>query len=210
MCSSWISRHINDQFVKSSRNDGFRARSAYKLLQIIEKFPQISLTARAQNSKIIDLGAAPGSWSQVLTQFSGPSSKIVAIDLLPMKPLENVRFFELDFINFSSFDVLKNEFGLNSDIASINLIVSDLCANLSGNSCVDNAKNLELWRHVLEFSNVILQPQGHLILKYFESTEAKHLRTELERKFEKVSVFKPKASRSESAEKYFVCLYNKK
>ena len=195
--------------MRSSRSHGFRARSAYKLLQIIEKFPQISSTIRAKNSKIIDLGAAPGSWSQVLSQFSSPSSKIVAIDLLQISPLENVRFIKLDFTQISSFQILREEFGANSDNISINLVVSDLCANLSGNSCVDNSNNFELWRRVFEFSDYILQPGGHLILKYFESVEAKKLRIDLEKKFEKVIVFKPKASRTESAEKYFVCLYNK-
>lgn len=201
---------MSDEFVKSSRINGFRARSAYKLLQIIEKFPEIHSTIRASNSKIIDLGAAPGSWSQVLSHISGPSSKIVAIDLLQIEPLENVRFINLDFSNPSCFNILKHSFDLNSDLPFINLIVSDLCANISGNSCVDNSRNLELWERVLDFSNYNLKPKGHLILKYFESVEARRLRATLENKFERVIVFKPKASRSESAEKYYICLNNKR
>lgn len=201
---------MSDEFVKSSRTNGFRARSAYKLIQIIEKFPQIQSTIRAKNSKIIDLGAAPGSWSQVLSQFSSPSSKIVAIDLLPIEPLENVRFINLDFSNSISFNILKNAFNSNSDLPFINLVVSDLCTNLSGNSCVDNSRNLGLWERVLDFSNYILKHKGHLILKYFECDEARRLRTTLETKFEKVIVFKPKASRSESAEKYYICLNSKR
>ena len=207
--NSWISRHVKDEFVKFSRTNGYRARSAYKLLQIIEKFPQINSSIREQNSKIIDLGAAPGSWAQVLSQFSDSSSKIVALDLVPIKPLENVQFINLDFTKSSSFKILREAFDLKSDIPFVNLVVSDLCVNLSGNSCVDNAKNFELWKRVLEFSNYILKSKGHLILKYFESEEAKRLRIEFENKFESVIVFKPKASRSESAEKYFICLNNR-
>lgn len=204
-----MSRHLKDSYVKSSRNNGFRARSAYKLIQIIEKFPQIYSTIIADNSYFIDLGAAPGSWSQVLSDLCHSKSKILAIDLLPMEPIKKVQLLNLDLSNQTGVDFLKETITKSFGLNQINLVVSDLCTNLSGNSIVDNSKNFYLWNLVLDSANNHLQPKGHLILKYFESCEANVLKKILENSFDQVVVFKPKASRAESAEKYFVCSYKK-
>ena len=197
--------------MKKSVDKGFRARSAFKLLQIFDKYPQIIKTVSNPESAIVDLGAAPGSWSQILSIYKNPSSKIVAIDLLPIMPLDGVNFIKMDFTAASAVNILNEN--LNNSNSGHNhvlkLIVSDLCANLSGNSCVDNQRNFWLWNCALEFAVSNLTVKGHFILKYFESSEANQFRKFLEPNFESVSVFKPKASRAESSEKYFVCLFKK-
>lgn len=203
---------MNDQYVKNSIHQGYRARSAFKLIQIFESFPQLLSSIRTDNSNIVDLGSSPGSWSQVLSQYSSSSSKIVAIDLLPMLPIQRVKFINMNFTSEEAFLSLKTVLNDNNNRKTVNLIVSDLCINLSGNACIDNQKNLQLWSLALKFSTLHLSERGYFVLKYFESPEASLFRKVLENNFEKVSVFKPKASRSESSEKYFICSYknNKK
>ena len=152
------------------------------------------------------MGAAPGSWSQVLSNIVPPTAKIVAIDLLPIKPIKQVQTIALDFTADDSFKRISEAFGCDSKNLSVNLIVSDLCANLSGNSCVDNANNLLLWKLALNFTKTITSPNGHFLMKFFESKESSFFRNDLEKYFDRVVVFKPSASRSVSSEKYFVCL----
>lgn len=203
---SWYHRHVKDEFVKCSRDQGFRARSAFKLLQILETFPQLYISAIKYDARIVDLGAAPGSWSQVLSNIVPPTTKIVAIDLLPIKPIKQVQTIAIDFTSDNAFKKISEAFGCESKNPNVNLIVSDLCANLSGNSCVDNSNNLFLWKLALNFANTITSPSGNFLIKYFESKESSFFRKDLEKYFDRVVVFKPSASRSVSSEKYFVCL----
>lgn len=206
---SWYQRHIKDEFVKYSRDQGFRARSAFKLTQILETFPQLLTTVKKHDSKIVDLGAAPGSWSQVLSRLVPPTAKIVAIDLLPIEPIKQVKTISVDFTASNAFEIISEAFDYDSRNISVNLVVSDLCANLSGNTCVDNANNLHLWKLALNFTKTIIAPDGNFLMKFFESKESSCFRKDLEKYFDRVVVFKPFASRSVSSEKYFVCL-NKK
>lgn len=206
----WFQKHIKDEFVKYSRNEGYRARSACKLLQILENFPMLKKSLKIDGVRIVDLGAAPGSWCQVLTNFVPPSAKIVAIDLLPIKPIEQVQTIVHDFSSNSAHDLISKAFKSNSDRLNIQLVVSDLCANISGNSCIDNNNNLQLWHLALKFVNSFVCLNGHFIMKYFESKEAANFRKTLEKYFDRVLVFKPAASRSESSEKYFICLNKNK
>ena len=195
--------------MRHSQNQGFRARSAFKLLQILETYPELIRAIRKIDSKIVDLGAAPGSWCQVLTKFTSPTTKIVAIDLLPMEPIEHVKTVVLDFSSEYALKIIAEKFETDFKKVNLNLVTSDLCTNLSGNSCIDNLKNMELWELVLNFSDASISPNGHLVMKYFESKESVKFRKVLEKCFERVVAFKPTASRSESSEKYFICL-NKK
>lgn len=127
-------------------------------------------------------------------------------------PIAQVQIITLDFACRNALSVLNNElektFGITGH-KNIDLVVSDLCVNLSGNSCVDNANNLLLWELAFELCCQILMNKGHFVIKYFESQESIHFRRALEQNFDRVDVFKPKASRSESSEKYFICI-NKK
>jgi 23S rRNA (uridine2552-2'-O)-methyltransferase len=167
------------------------------------------MSVRKYDSRIIDLGAAPGSWSQVLSSLVRPTANIVAIDLLPIKPIHQVQTISLDFTSDNAFEMISEAFNCHSENLSANLIISDLCANLSGNSCIDSSNNLHLWKLALNFTNIALAPNGHFLLKFFESKESFCFRKSLEKYFNRVVVFKPLASRSVSSEKYFVCL-NKK
>lgn len=203
---SWFQRHIKDEFVKSSKIQGYRARSAFKLIQILGAYPQLLKSLKKSNAKIIDIGAAPGSWSQVLANHASPSAKIVGIDLLPIKPIDRVQTFAFDFTSNDSVKIVSEAFSCGTDEQFVDFIVSDLCANLSGNSCIDNSKNLHLWELALKFVILILARDGHFIMKYFESNESILFRKNLESCFQRVFVFKPSASRNESSEKYFICL----
>lgn len=207
---SWISRHVKDEYVKNSKNEGFRARSAFKLQQILEKFGPLKKVIQQPEANVIDLGAAPGSWSQVLAQNCSDRVKIVAIDRLPIVPLTNVISLCLDFTSSDAFDVLVAAFSLKTkNTPFVNLLLSDLCANITGNTCVDNANNFHLWQQAFNFSNLFLSKNGHFVIKIFESKEAEMFRRTLKNSFKDVFIFKPKASRSESSEKYFICLFKR-
>lgn len=171
--------------------------------------PRLLKSLKKSNAKIIDIGAAPGSWSQVLANYASPSAKIVGIDLLPIEKIDRVQTFAFDFTSGDSVRIVSEAFNCGTEQLYADFIVSDLCANLSGNSCVDNSKNLHLWELALNFVTLILAPDGHFVMKYFESNESIIFRKKLESSFNRVDVFKPSASRSESSEKYFICL-NKK
>lgn len=165
---------------------------------------------RNKNSAIVDLGSAPGSWSQILSLYSSPYSKIIAIDLLPMLPLDRVQFVNLDFTTENAIFVLNSILKQSNNNHIVKLVVSDLCANLTGNALIDVHNNLNLWNCALKFSILHLSEKGHFIIKYFESVEAQLFRKKLESQFDRVIVFKPSSSRTESSEKYFICLYRKK
>lgn len=199
---------MNDEFVKYSIQEGYRARSAYKLIQILSKFPRIAKDISSSGT-VIDLGASPGSWCQVLSKFLPKDTKIVAIDLLAMEPLEKVRSIVLDFSVAHSLYTLFNTGIFSSEKDFANLIVCDLCVNISGNSCIDNSRNMILWENALTFAKSALKKDSHFIIKIFESTEARSFFRLTQEHFKIVHTFKPKASRTESSEKYLICL-NKK
>lgn len=195
-----MQRHVSDEFVRDSKADGYRARSAYKLLQILQNHPTITTTLRAPRACIMDLGAAPGSWCQVLSQKSAPDATIIAIDLLPIVDIPKVCAIQCDFAQFSTH---REAEALSKK--SFSLVFSDLCANMSGNSCTDRWANFGLWTQAFEFASRHLTGNGHFVIKVFESPEAEQFRKGLKDHFAKVTAFKPKASRSASSEKYLVC-----
>ena len=143
----------------------------------------------------------------MLARHVSPTVKIISLDILPLKPLNNVKIFNLDFTLQQSKSVLMEE--LKKDESSPKLIVSDMCVNLTGTQFLDISRNLELWNDVLQFSIKVLQPNGNLVLKIFESPESNRFVSESKHFFRDVVIFKPKASRAQSSEKYLICL-NKK
>lgn len=205
--SNWIKRHVSDEFVRNSRMEGYRARSAYKLLQIIEKFPLINEAISRPNSMFADLGAAPGSWSQVLAKNSHSSSKILAIDRLKMNPLEKTIFVQEDF-SLLQDDIIFNDFIIQKDgkVSIFDIVLSDICVELSGNAIVDNSRNSELWSLVLNFCTKYLKSNQHLLIKVFDSGEMIKFKENVRNMFNKVQVYKPRSSRSESSETYLICL----
>ncbi len=197
---AWIERHINDPFVKKSRADGYRARSAYKLIELDEKEhifrPGIT---------VVDLGSAPGSWSQVararLTNKDGTfNGRVVAMDILPMDPIDGVDFLQGDFREESVEAELK---AMVSD-GKVEAVVSDMAPNLSGVAMVDAGASLYLCELALEFAKEHLTPDGIFVAKVFQGSGYSQYVEACKRVFKVVHQRKPEASRDTSAEMYVV------
>lgn len=197
---AWIQRHVTDPFVKAATAQGFRARSAFKLIEIDDKDRLLR-----PGMTVVDLGAAPGSWTQVARQrLSGPDGRLrgrlVALDLLPMDPLPDVVFIQGDFREQDVADRLGAELG--GDRAD--LILSDLAPNLSGIAVADAARGLHLLELALEFALLHLKPGGALLVKAFQGSGFSQFVAELKKHFASVATRKPAASRAESAETYLL------
>jgi len=187
----WLERQNRDQYVKKSRQAGYRARAVYKLEQIAQKYHLIR-----PNDIIVDLGAAPGSWSQYLsTMISGPG-KIISVDLLPMEPIKNVNFIQGDFTHLD----IVNEIYQTLENRQIDLVLSDMAPNITGIGAVDQARSLELQDMILTFSDRALRTGGHLLTKVFEGETASITWKNLTKRFNRVQAVKPEASRSKSKE----------
>ena len=192
---AWMHEHVTDPYVAEAQRRGYRSRAAFKLIELADKDKLLrpGLTA-------VDLGAAPGSWCQVLRERLGPSGRIVAIDVLPMDPVAGVRFVQADFRDESSLIALRNELeGQKAD-----LVVSDLSPNLSGVASADQARSLHLGELALEFAAKWLKPGGDLVVKVFQGEGFSEFQRQMQRHFDKVHARKPKASRDKSRELYLV------
>ena len=192
---AWMAEHVNDPWVKESVRLGYRSRAAFKLIELAAKDGLFRPGIVA-----VDLGAAPGSWSQVLRARLGPKATIVAIDLLPMEPLPGVTFVQADFRADEGLAALEK--ALNG--RRVDLVVSDLSPNLSGVEAADQARSVHLGELALEFGKAWLQPGGDLVVKAFQGEGFAELRRAIEVHFGKVHVRKPKASRDRSREVYIV------
>jgi 23S rRNA (uridine2552-2'-O)-methyltransferase len=197
---AWIQRHVTDPFVKAATAQGFRARSAFKLTEIDEKDRLLR-----PGMTVVDLGAAPGSWTQVARQrLSGPDGRLrgrlIALDLLPLDPLPDVVFIQGDFREQDVADRLGAELGGEK----ADLILSDLAPNLSGIAVADAARGLHLLELALEFALLHLKPGGSLLVKAFQGSGFSQFVAELKKHFASVAARKPAASRAESAETYLL------
>jgi len=197
---AWMQRHVTDPFVKAATAQGYRARSAFKLIEIDDRERLIR-----PGMTVIDLGAAPGSWSQVVRQrLAGAGGRvrgrIIALDLLPMEPLPDVLFIQGDFREQEVADRLEAELGA----AKADLILSDLSPNLSGIAVADAARGLHLLELALEFAGLALKPRGTLLVKAFQGSGHSQFVAQLKRQFASVAARKPAASRAESAETYLL------
>ena len=192
---AWKTRQQNDPYVRRARDEGYRARAAYKLLELADKdslFRKVGV--------VVDLGAAPGSWSQVARQQLGPEALVVALDVLPMEPLPGVRFIQGDF---REDDVLAElEQALSG--RQVDLVLSDMAPNLSGIGPADQARSIHLAELALEFARQWLAPTGRCVVKVFQGEGFDSLLTRFRQSFTGVKVRKPAASRSESREVYLV------
>lgn len=205
--SNWIQRHVSDEFVRSSRLEGYRARSAYKLIEIIDKIPQLQSCIMRPNSVFTDLGAAPGSWSQVLSKLSHESATILAIDRLPIRSIPKTFSITNNLLSITHNDIEKVlSTKLNSQNLYFDIVLSDICTDISGNSITDNARNAELWTSVLDFAKTFLKQNQHLVLKVFDSSELNAFKTYTLAYFKSIKTHKPKSSRSDSSERYLICL----
>ncbi|MSQ56032.1 MAG: RlmE family RNA methyltransferase [Limnohabitans sp.] len=200
---SWLNDHVNDPYVKLAKKDGYRARAAYKLKEIDETMGLIK-----PGHVIVDLGSAPGAWSQyVRRKLSTPGAAIgdlngviIAVDLLPMEPVEGVIFLQGDFRE----DEMNQQLLKVLDGRTVNVVVSDMAPNLSGIESADAARIAHLVELAIEFSIQHLHPQGALITKVFHGSGYSQLAKLFKETFKVVKPFKPKASRDKSSETFLV------
>jgi len=202
---TWLARQLNDPYVHKAKIEGYRSRSAYKLLEINEKFNILK-----PGLKVVDLGAAPGGWSQVTTniiksnEFIRNNSLIVAVDLLEIEPIAGVQSIKKDFYAEDTERTIIEMLGGNADI-----VMSDMAANTTGHATTDHIRTLDLCENALEFALKILKPGGHFIAKIFRGGTDNNLLTKIKLNFRIVKHFKPSSSRKESVEVYLIAL-NKK
>jgi 23S rRNA (uridine2552-2'-O)-methyltransferase len=188
---------LKDTYYKKAKKDGFRARSAFKLEEVQQKFAVIK-----KGDVILDLGAAPGSWLQVESTLTGPTGKVVGIDILPVAPLgvSNIVLKKQD-IRQTDIQALLTEIGSSS----FDVITSDIAPNLSGIRDVDNANILNIYEAVIRVVSMGLKKGGSFLIKVFMSSELDTMISQVKPHFAKVTTFKPKASRDVSAEVYLIC-----
>ncbi len=193
--SAWLNEHVHDFWVNQAQKDGYRARSAYKLLEIHEKDRLIQ-----PGMRVVDLGAAPGSWSQIASQLVGPHGQVIALDILPMDPLPNVDFIQGDFRE----DAVLAELVARLEGHQIDLVISDIAPNMSGNRSTDQARSHYLVELALMFAQDHLRPGGSFLVKVFQGSEFNAFLSEMRDTFSEVLSRKPKASRDRSSEIYLL------
>jgi 23S rRNA (uridine2552-2'-O)-methyltransferase len=198
---AWMQEHLNDAFVKQAKKDGYRARAAYKLIEIDDKDHLIK-----PGMAVVDLGSAPGSWSQVVAQRLKGQGKIIALDILPMVGIGGVDFIQGDFREDAVLAELEDR--LNGQ--PIDLVISDMAPNISGIGSVDQANATYLTELAVDFSLKWLKPNGNFLVKVFIGSGFEEIVQLMRESFEKVVTRKPKASRDRSSEVYLLGLKRKK
>jgi 23S rRNA (uridine2552-2'-O)-methyltransferase len=197
---TWNKEHADDLYVQRARKEGWRSRAVYKLEEIDKKYNLIH-----QGMNIVDLGAAPGGWSQYVAKKVGKSGKIIAIDVLDMDAINNVNFIKGDFTEQDIYESLRELVGQNP----IDLVLSDMAPNISGINSVDQPKSIYLAELAAEFSFEVLAPDGSLVVKLFQGAGFDDYVKMLRSKFSKVLIRKPDASRSRSREMYALATHIK-
>ncbi|MBM3350545.1 MAG: 23S rRNA (uridine(2552)-2'-O)-methyltransferase RlmE [Betaproteobacteria bacterium] len=192
---AWMQEHLNDEFVKRAQKEGYRARAAYKLIEIDDKDKLIR-----PGMTIVDLGSAPGSWSQVATQRLKGQGKVIALDILEMQPIGGVTFIQGDFREESVLRELEAQ--LNNK--QLDLVIADMAPNISGVKDVDQAGAAYLTELALEFSRDWLKPKGSFLVKVFIGAGFEEILHNMRQMFDKVVTRKPKASRDRSSEVYLL------
>ena len=191
----WLHRHVTDPYVQRSKREGYRARSAYKLTEIDDRDRLFR-----GGQVVVDLGAAPGGWSQVAARRVGASGKVVAIDLLPMEPIAGVTVLQADFGSRKGLAAVETAL----EGRRVDVVLSDMAPNLSGIAVSDQARSMGLAEIARDFALLHLQPEGSLLVKIFQGAGYDEYLRSLRAAFRKVVVRKPDASRDESAEQYLL------
>ena len=191
----WMMEHVNDVYVQRAKAQGYRSRAAYKLIEIAERDKLLK-----PGMTVVDLGAAPGGWSQVAAAKVGPRGRVIALDVLEMPPLANVRFIQGDFHQPEAAEALKKELGGRP----LDLVLSDMSPNISGIALSDQARAMHLAELALEFAARHLKPGGSLLVKVFQGSGFQEFLREMRRHFNHVVTRKPEASRGRSNELYLL------
>jgi 23S rRNA (uridine2552-2'-O)-methyltransferase len=190
----WLERQLNDPYVARAKREGFRSRAAYKLIEIDDK-----ATVLKKGMRVIDLGAAPGGWSQVAARRVGAQGRVVAIDVLPMDAIAGVDFAQLDFLSADAPEKLRVMLGGPADV-----VLSDMAANATGHAKTDHLRIMAMVEAAADFAREVLAPGGTFLAKVLQGGTEAALLTALKRDFKSVKHVKPSASRSDSAELYLL------
>lgn len=189
----WLKEHESDKFVKASRSDGYRSRAAYKLLELNER-DQLFKSGMV----VVDLGAAPGGWSQIAAQLVGEQGHVYALDILPMSPIYNCTVMQGDFLEQAVLDELLSHIDGNA----VDLVISDMAPNMSGHNAVDQPRAMLLVELALDCATQILKPGGHFLAKAFQGEGFDAWVAVMKQSFKSVTIRKPSASRDRSREVY--------
>lgn len=195
--SAWMQEHIDDPYVKKAQKDGYRARAAYKLLEINEKTNLIK-----KGMTVVDLGSAPGSWSQVAGKLVGEKGVLIASDILPMDTLSDVTFIQGDFREADVFERIMAEVGNRQ----VDVVLSDMAPNTAGNSAIDQPRMMYLCELAVDFALATLPEGGALIMKVFQGEGTQELRKQMQADFSKIRSIKPGASRPRSKEMFWIAI----
>lgn len=193
--AEWLKEHVDDIYVKRAQQDGYRTRASYKLLELDEKDKLL----RA-GMTVIDLGSAPGGWSQVVAQKLNGNGTVIASDILSMDAIADVTFIQGDFTEESVFNELLQ--AINDQ--PVDLVISDMAPNMSGMTSIDQPGAMYLVELALDMATQVLKPKGHFVAKVFQGEGFDEYILQLRAVFDKVLVRKPKASRARSREVYIV------
>ncbi|MEO8101625.1 MAG: RlmE family RNA methyltransferase [Betaproteobacteria bacterium] len=191
----WVKRHLSDPYVKRSQAEGYRSRSTYKLSEIIEKEGLMK-----PGMTVVDLGSAPGGWSQWVAKKVGAKGKVVAIDLLEMEPVPGVHFIRADFSDAAGLNAVVEAIGG----ARVDLVISDMAPNLTGIPITDQARLFTLGEMAMEFAVKFLKPNGVFLVKVFQGAGFEPFVKLMRENFKQVAAKKPDASRDESRETYLL------
>ncbi|KAB0501867.1 23S rRNA (uridine(2552)-2'-O)-methyltransferase RlmE [Pseudomonas moorei] len=191
----WLKRHVNDPYVKQAQKDGYRSRASYKLLEVQEKYKLIR-----PGMSVVDLGAAPGGWSQVTSRLIGGQGRLIASDILEMDSIPDVTFIQGDFTQDEVLGRILEAVG-NSQV---DLVISDMAPNMSGTPAVDMPKAMFLCELALDLAARILKPGGNFVIKVFQGEGFDAYVKDARQKFDKVQMIKPDSSRGSSREQYML------
>jgi 23S rRNA (uridine2552-2'-O)-methyltransferase len=191
---TWLERQLADPYVARAKKEGFRSRAAFKLSEIDDKYHLLKSGAR-----IVDLGAAPGGWSEIAAKRIGAKGRIIALDILDFKPMTGVEFLKLDFLDATAPDRLKEMLGGKADV-----VLSDMAANATGHRPTDHLRIMALAEAATHFAREVLGKGGSFLCKVLQGGTEATLLAELKRDFEAVKHVKPPASRTDSAELYLL------
>lgn len=195
--NNWIKEHLADEYVKKSKIDGFRSRAAYKFLQLNEKHSLLK-----SSDRVVDLGSAPGSWSQAVSTLLNDEGRIIAIDLLPMSDVPKTSFIQGDFTDNAIYEKLKDSLNNNP----VDLVISDMAPNISGIKGMDQARISNLNELTLDFAHDWLKPMGNLMVKTFMGSGFDDIIKQVRASFAKTIIEKPDSSRDRSAELFIIGL----
>ena len=198
---SWLKEHFDDEYVKLSQKEGYRSRAIYKLKEIQQKDQLIK-----HGMQVVDLGAAPGGWSQYAVELVGGNGRVVASDILPIDPLPFVEFIKGDFTEQSVLDEILVVLRKKDENAKCDVVISDMAPNVTGVETIDQPKSIYLCELSLDMARMVLKQGGSFVAKVFQGDGSDAFIKDVKSNFKQVKIRKPKASRPRSREVYIVAL----